>query len=66
MVNLLDPEVIVLGGGVSNLPGLTDGLVDAMLPYVFSDTCLTQIRKAEGGDSSGVFGAAWLWPDPET
>ena len=62
VVNVLDPEVIVLGGGMSNLPGLVERLPDAMTPHVFSDVCTTPIRLAQHGDSSGVRGAAWLWP----
>jgi len=61
--NLLDPDVFVLGGGMSNISELYDDLPDAMLPYVFSDTYDTPIRKAKHGDSSGVRGAAWLWND---
>jgi len=63
VVNLLDPDVIVLGGGMSNLPGLDQIAVSAMRPYVFSDTVLTQVRRNVHGDSSGVRGAAWLWPE---
>lgn len=59
--NLLDPDVFVLGGGMSNIDELYDDLPSAMLPYVFSDTYDTPIRKAKHGDSSGVRGAAWLW-----
>ena len=63
VVNLLDPDVIVLGGGMSNLPGLEQEAADAMRPYVFSDVVDTVIRRNVHGDSSGVRGAAWLWPD---
>jgi len=66
VVNLLDPDVIVLGGGMSNLPGLEQAATDAMRPYVFSDVVDTVIRRNIHGDSSGVRGAAWLWPDEET
>lgn len=62
VVNILDPEIIVLGGGVSNTPGLA-GAVEAALPaHVFCDTVTTQVRRHVHGDSSGVRGAAWLWP----
>jgi fructokinase len=62
VVNLLDPDVIVLGGGMSNLPDLP-AAVSALLPgYVFSDTVLTKVAVNLHGDSSGVRGAAWLWP----
>jgi fructokinase len=63
VVNVLDPDVIVLGGGMSNLPALEQIAVRAMRPYVFSDTVLTQVRRNVHGDSSGVRGAAWLWPE---
>ncbi len=62
VVNLLDPDVIVLGGGVSNLPGLADAMPEAMGPYVFTRDLRTAIRRAQHGDASGVRGAAWLWP----
>jgi fructokinase len=65
VVNLLDPDVIVLGGGMSNLPGLAQAAADAMRPYVFSDVVDTVLRRNLHGDSSGVRGAAWLWPDEE-
>ncbi|WP_126456498.1 ROK family protein [Sulfuriflexus mobilis] len=62
VINLLDPEVIVLGGGLSNIESLyTD--VPALWPaWVFSDQVLTALRPPQHGDSSGVRGAAWLWP----
>jgi len=61
--NLLDPDVFVLGGGLSNVAELYDRLPDAMAPYIFSDRYAVPIRKARHGDSSGVRGAAWLWGD---
>ncbi|MCZ8316048.1 ROK family protein [Phreatobacter sp.] len=61
-VNLIDPDVIVVGGGMSNVAALYGDLPAAMRPYVFSDDCTTPIVKARYGDSSGVRGAAWLWP----
>ena len=65
VVNVLDPETIVLGGGMSNLPDLAAG-VTALLPrYVFSDTVVTRVAVNVHGDSSGVRGAAWLWPAGE-
>jgi fructokinase len=63
IVNVLDPDVIVLGGGMSNLPGLDEAAAAAMRPYVFSDTVETEVRRNMHGDSSGVRGAAWLWPE---
>jgi fructokinase len=62
VVNVVDPDVIVLGGGMSNLPDLEAVALSAMRPYVFSDTIETVIRRNVHGDSSGVRGAAWLWP----
>ena len=62
VINVLDPDAIVLGGGMSNLPDLA-ATTSALLPrYVFSDTVLTQVLPNVHGDSSGVRGAAWLWP----
>ena len=62
IVDLLDPDVIVLGGGMSNLERLYTHLPAAIAPHVFSDVFDTPVRKALHGDSSGVRGAAWLWP----
>jgi len=61
VINLLDPQVIVLGGGLSNLPRLYRNLPDCCGPHVFSDDFLTRIVAPRHGDSSGVRGAAWLW-----
>lgn len=60
--DLIDPDVIVLGGGMSNVDVLYDRLQAAIAPHVFSDVFETPVRKAVHGDSSGVRGAAWLWP----
>ena len=65
VVNLLDPNAIVLGGGLSNLNQLCDRLSDAMRPHIISDVFETPILKNRLGDSAGVIGAAWLWPDSE-
>ncbi|MEN0651977.1 MULTISPECIES: ROK family protein [Hyphobacterium] len=62
VVNLLDPEVIVLGGGVSNTPGLAEAVESALPRHVFNDRVTTLVRRHLHGDSSGVRGAAWLWP----
>ena len=62
VVDLLDPDVIVLGGGVSNEALIYDGLDAAIAAYAFSDGIDTPVRQAIHGDSSGVRGAAWLWP----
>jgi fructokinase len=62
VVNVIDPDVVVLGGGMSNLPGLADSVQVRLEPFVFSDTCTTRVVRNLHGDSSGVRGAAWLWP----
>ena len=61
MVNLLDPDVIVLGGGLSNIERLYRNLPALLQSWCFSDRIVTPIRPALHGDSSGVRGAAWLW-----
>ncbi|MSR33782.1 MAG: ROK family protein [Phycisphaerales bacterium] len=60
VINVLDPDVIVLGGGASLVSGLVDRLAPAILPHIFADSWSTPIRLATFGDSSGVRGAAWL------
>ena len=60
VINVLDPDVIVLGGGASLVSGLVERLAPAILPHVFADSWSTPIRVAKFGDSSGVRGAAWL------
>jgi fructokinase len=60
--DILDPDVIVLGGGMSNVQALYGRLPAAIAPHVFSDVFETPVRQALHGDSSGVRGAAWLWP----
>jgi fructokinase len=67
VVNVLDPDVVVLGGGMSNIAGLPEA-VSAVLPrYIFaagatSESVATRVVRHAHGDSSGVRGAAWLWP----
>jgi fructokinase len=61
IINVLDPDVIVLGGGVSNIDALYEIVPALWDRYVFSATVLTKLRPAVHGDSSGVRGAAWLW-----
>ncbi|MDE1148140.1 MAG: ROK family protein [Azospirillaceae bacterium] len=63
VVNLLDPDVIVLGGGLSNLAHLYGALPARLAAWCFSPDVDTPIRPARHGDSSGVRGAAWLWPE---
>jgi fructokinase len=60
VVNILDPDVIVLGGGMSNLPDLADQARRAMEPHLFTDKPDVAVRRNVHGDSSGVRGAAWL------
>ena len=62
IINVLDPDVIVLGGGVSNIGRLYTRVPPLLKPFVFSDSADTPIVAARHGDSSGVRGAAWLWP----
>jgi fructokinase len=64
VVNILDPDVIVLGGGLSNLELLSQGLSARLARYAFSDRLQTPVLRATHGDSSGVRGAAWLWGGP--
>ncbi len=66
VINLLDPDVIVLGGGVSNIDRLYRDLPGRLAGYVFGGECDTPVRRAVHGDSSGVRGAAWLNPLPPT
>lgn len=61
ITNILDPDVIVLGGGVSNAPGLAERIETALPARVFSDVVHTRVVRNQHGDSSGVRGAAWLW-----
>jgi fructokinase len=61
VINVLDPDVIVLGGGLSNIDRLYEAVPRLWLPYVFSDQVATRLARAAHGDSSGVRGAAWLW-----
>jgi fructokinase len=65
IINVLDPDAIVLGGGVSNIARLYRTVPGLWGRYVFSDTVRTALRPARHGDSSGVRGAAWLWPAAE-
>ena len=62
VINLLDPDVIVLGGGLSRLERLYRNVPLLWGPYIFSDSVVTQLLPNRHGDSGGVRGAAWLWP----
>jgi fructokinase len=61
VINVVDPDVIVLGGGLSNIDRLYENVPARWEPYVFSDHADTPLVRAAHGDSSGVRGAAWLW-----
>ena len=61
VINILDPDVIVLGGGISNVKRLYSAVPVLWKPYVFSDQVATKLVPPVHGDSSGVRGAAWLW-----
>jgi fructokinase len=65
VINVLDPDVIVLGGGMSNIPDVAEAVGELLPRYVFSDVVVTPVRKNRHGDSSGVRGAAWLWSASE-
>jgi fructokinase len=62
VINMLDPDVIVLGGGLSNMEHLYRVVPGSLARHVFSDVVSTPILRNKHGDSSGVRGAAWLWP----
>lgn len=64
VINLLDPDVVVIGGGLSRVPEILAGLPARVAPHVFSDAFDTPIRASLHGDASGVRGAAWLWNAP--
>lgn len=61
VINIIDPGVVVLGGGVSNAERIYQRVPEFLARYVFSDHTATKLRKNVHGDSSGVRGAAWLW-----
>jgi fructokinase len=62
MVNILDPDIIVLGGGVSQVPRLYQNVPQRLKEYAFGKEADTPVVVAKHGDASGVRGAAWLWP----
>ena len=62
IINVLDPDVIVLGGGLSNMAHLYEQVPARLQRYVFSDAIATPVLRNRHGDSGGVRGAAWLWP----
>ena len=61
ILNTIDPDVVILGGGVGNIPDLLDKAVEASTPYIFNDKVETTFLRPKLGDSAGVFGAALLW-----
>ena len=63
VINILDPDVIVLGGGMSNVERFLSSVPAIWPAHVFSDAIATRLVRAVHGDSSGVRGAAWLWGD---
>jgi fructokinase len=66
VINILDPDIIVLGGGMSNAAEIYDGLAGLVTAFAFSDAIDTPIVANVHGDSGGVRGAAWLWPRSAT
>jgi fructokinase len=64
MIDILDPDAIVFGGGVSNIDSLYPSIRAKLIAHVFSDFIAAKIVKNKHGDSSGVRGAAWLF-DPD-
>ena len=62
VINILDPDVIVLGGGLSNVGDLYENVPRHWGKWIFSDEVATRLAKNHHGDSGGVLGAAWLWP----
>jgi fructokinase len=65
VINVLDPDVIVLGGGMSNVDRLYEQVPRLLPRFVFSDYVATRVVRPVHGDASGVRGAAWLWSATE-
>ena len=65
MINILDPHVVVLGGGLSAIDSLYEAVPRLWGRWIFSDSVATRLLRNAHGDSGGVRGAAWLWPEPE-
>jgi predicted NBD/HSP70 family sugar kinase len=63
IINILDPDIIVIGGGLSNISRLYGNTTNIWDKYIFSDCINTKLVPARHGDTSGVRGAAWLWND---
>ena len=66
VITVLDPDVVVLGGGMSNIERLYEAMPTLLPRYVFGGEVATPVRRSKHGDSSGVRGAAWLWGKGET
>ena len=66
VINVLDPDVVVLGGGLSNIDELYEEVPRHWDEWVFSDGVATRLARNHHGDSGGVLGAAWLWPSQST
>ena len=62
VINVLDPHIIVMGGGASQIPRIYTNVPERLKEYVFGKEADTPLVPAKHGDSSGVRGAAWLWP----
>ena len=62
IINVIDPDAIVLGGGLSSIARLYPDVPKEWSRYVFSDRVTTELLPPTFGDASGVRGAAWLWP----
>ena len=65
VINVIDPDVIVLGGGLSSISALYERVPLLWGQYIFSDHVVTRLLRPVHGDSSGVRGAAWLWRPEE-
>lgn len=65
VINILDPEVVILGGGMSNVDQLYEEVPQRWGKWIFSDGVATRLARNRHGDSGGVLGAAWLWPVPD-
>jgi fructokinase len=63
VINIVDPDTLVFGGGLSNATAIYRRLLPLIVHYAFSDSLRTKLGRAVHGDSSGVRGAARLWPD---
>jgi fructokinase len=63
VINIFDPGIVVLGGGLSQIAALYDEVPKRWARWIFSDTVMTRLVPPRYGDASGVRGAAWLWPD---